>query len=157
MRTRGQKCRLLAVGRGGHGSRSCVGRQSPRHRQSLTKQLLTVNYRDPRQPALPRAGEEADCHGYCLGASPRVRGKGPFVVRSSRVATGHPRCCGEHPLFTGLAFMVPPLQPARGPDQAWPALNFRSHAHPYPGTGGDGLLGRANASSPVAAALVERS
>lgn len=148
----------FAVGRGGHGSRSCVGRQSPRHKRTLTKQLLAVNYRDVKQPALPRAREEAGCRGQrASGASPRGRGMGPFVVRASREATGHPRCRGEHPLFTGLVFMVPPPQPARGPDQAVPALNFRPHAPPHPGRAADGLPTRISASSPGAVPPAERS
>jgi hypothetical protein len=148
----------FAVGRGGHGSRSCVGRQSPRHTRRLTEKLLTVNYRGVEQPALPRAREEAGCHGQrARGASPRWRGKGPFVVRASRVATGHPRCCGEHPLFTGLVFMLPPPQPARGPDQAWPALSFRPHSPLHPGTVADGLPTPMSASSPGAVPPAERT
>ena len=65
----------FAVGRGGHGSRSCVGRQSPRHKRTLTKQLLAVNYRDVKQPALPRAREEAGCHGQRALGHPRVGGE----------------------------------------------------------------------------------
>jgi hypothetical protein len=148
----------FAVGRGGHGSRSCVGRQSPRHTRILTKKLLTVNYRDVEQPALPRDREEAGCHGQRVrGASPRGRGKGPFVVRASRAATGHPRCCGEHPLFTGLVFMVPPPQPSRGPDQAGPALNFRPHAPPHPVPAADVLPTRISIPNPGAVPPVERS
>lgn len=89
--------------------------------------------------------------GGALETHPRVggeRGLSSFELAESLRAI--PAAAGNILFFTGLGVMLPSPQPARGPDQAGPALNFRPHSPPHPGTAADGLPTRRSDASPEA-------
>ena len=89
---------------------------TPKDQATVTESLLCVNPLKTSNQAPPRPSTVGK-RGVGLAASPRLRGIRPFVLRTSRITTGHPRLCGEHSLSTARAFTAPPPQSAPDSDR----------------------------------------